>query len=227
MTIARHILSSYARSRWLWGEFVVVLAFYTLYDLEFPGTTTYFFGTAGEGLGALAIVASAILAGRATHARMYITLARLPSRGAYVRGMILAASALRVPLYLVLMVLALVTHRITGTITLGGMFWGSVGLLANCIILAALTVTLSPPIATRFAQMAFLFWLALTLFSTSQGDILPWLALPLAPLAACYTLTTSGFSGQALLALVGAAVYVVGLTALAQAWMARRDLLLH
>jgi hypothetical protein len=107
------------------------------------------------------------------------------------------------------------------------MFWGSVGLLANCIVIATLTITLSPPIATRYARMVFLFWLALTLYSLAQGDALPWWALPFAPLSASYSLSSAGFSSQAIVGLVGAAVYVVGLTALAQWWMARRDLALQ
>lgn len=227
VTISRHIIASYVRGRWLWGELVVVLAFYAFYDLEYPGNMVYFFGTAGEGLGALAIVASAILAFRATRARMYLTLARLPSRGAYVRGMMLAASILRIPLYLLLMCLALVTHRITGTITVGGMFWGSLGLLANCTVLAVATITLSPPIATRYARIVFLFWLALALYSFTQGNALPGLRLPLIPLSDSYTLASAGFSLQALFGLAGAAVYVVALAALAQWWMARRDLAQH
>lgn len=227
VTIARHIVTSYARGGWLWGELVVALALYAFYDLEYPGNMVYFFGTAGEGLGALAIVASAILAFRATRARMYLTLACLPSRGAYVRGMILAAGILRIPVYLVLMILTLLTHSITGSVTLGGMFWGSVGLLDNCVVLSTLTITLSPPMATRYARIVFLFWLALTLYSFTQGNALPDLRLPLVPLADSYTLTTAGLSLQALVSLAGSAVYIVGLAALAQWWLARRDLVLH
>lgn len=107
------------------------------------------------------------------------------------------------------------------------LFWGSVGLLANCIVLAALTITLSPPIATRYARMVFLFWLALTLYSFTQGNVVSWLAVPLVPLSAAYTLAAAGFSFQAFVALTGAAIYLVCLTVLAQWWMARRDLSLH
>lgn len=228
VTIARHLLVGYMRSGWLWGEVACVLALYAVYFSVFAGNMAYFFGTAGDGLGALAVLSAAIFTHRAVGARMYLTLAHIPSRATYVRGLILACGVLRIPMYLLLLGLALLTHRIAGAMPLPALLAGTIGLLANCVVLAALTVTLSPPIATRTVRIVFLLWLALALYSFQSGIAPAWVHLPLVPLGACYTFgasATIGWSGC--WALLVAAGYVAGLTLLAQFWLARHDLLLH
>src|SRR5689334_12073111 len=111
ITVARFALRSYARSGWLWGEFVFVLAFFPVF-WTYPGTEGYFFSTGGAGLGILALLGTAIMVHRAMGARVYLTLARLPSRSACTRGLVLATGVLRLPLYLLLLALVLAFHKI-------------------------------------------------------------------------------------------------------------------
>lgn len=87
---------------------------------------------------------------------------------------------------------------------------GAIGLLANCIVLLA--------------------WVAAVLYSgTSPSPIATILSItriPLMPLAACYNLGASGTIGWSG-ALVIDIAYIIGLTLLAEYWMAKRDLILH
>src|SRR5947209_2652229 len=243
LTVARFTLVSYMRSGWILGDVVFVWLLYAIFFLEFGGNVAYFFGTAGQGLGVLAILGTVIMVQRAMNARVYLPLSRLTSRSAYIRGLIIATGVMRVPLFLMLLLLAQsyhqfsppacdgIGHCIEGS-TLRNMTIGSLGLLANCIVIATLIVTFSAPIATRRARIIFLAWFAAVLYSnTSPGPVAAVLGvtrIPLIPLALCYNLGTMGtmdWSGVG--ALVMMAVYVVGLTLLAGYWMRKRDLLLQ
>src|SRR5215467_3476022 len=242
VTVARFTLRSYVRSGWILGDVVLVWLLYAAFFFEFGGNVAYFYNTAGEALGALAILGTVVMVQRAMNARVYLPLARLTSRSSYVRGLILATGVLRVPLFLMLMLLALSYHQfsppkcfigdcIEGA-TVANMTIGAIGLLANCIIISTLTVVLSRPVATRRVQIVFLAWLVAVLYSNSNlGPVAGFLAvsrIPLAPLAACYNLgATMSWYGLLMLALALAAGYVMGLTLLAEFWLARRDLLLQ
>jgi hypothetical protein len=237
VSVARLTLASYARSGWLWGEVVFVLGLYAIFFLVFGGDMAYFYGTATEGLGALAILGTAIMVHRALGACAYLPLARLSARAAYTRGLLLASGTLRVLLFVLLLVLVVVSGRVHGA-TVGGMLVGAVGLLADCLALAALTVALSPPIATRLARIVFLAWLVLALYSStgfgllaagSAGPLAAILAvirLPLLPLAACYSFGIDGRIGwYGLWALIVVAAYIAGWAVLADRWLAHRDFL--
>lgn len=243
LTVARFTLVSYVRSGWILGDVVFVWLLYAIFFLEFGGNVSYFFGTAGQGLGVLAILGTVVMVQRAMNARVYLPLSRLTSRSAYIRGLVIATGILRVPLFLMLMLLALSYHHfspppcegigqcIEGA-TMSNMTIGAVGLLANCIVIATLIVTFSAPIATRRARILLLVWFAAVLYSnTSPGPVAAVLGvtrIPLIPLAICFNLGATGpidWSGAA--ALLMMAVYVVGLTLLGAYWMRRRDLLLQ
>lgn len=231
VTVARFLLMSHLRSGWLWGEAVYVLALFAIFWNPYPGDQGYFFTTGGAGLGALAVIGTAIMTRRALNARVYLPLARLPSRAAVARGLVIASGALRVPLYVLLLALVLTFRRIDNP-SAPGLLLGSVGTLADCVALCALTVALSPPIATRLMRIGFLAWLVLALApSIDLGPIpalLTAIRLPAAPLAACYTLgAVPGFSPVALWAVPLVAAYIVGLALLAGLWLAKRDLILH
>lgn len=107
---------------------------------------------------------------------------------------------------------------------------GAIGLLANCIVISTLVVAFSAPIATRLARIVLLAWVAAVLYSgTSPSPIATILSItriPLMPLAACYNLGASGTIGWSG-ALVIDIAYIIGLTLLAEYWMAKRDLILH
>ena len=231
MTMARFLLMSHLRSGWLWGEVVYVLALFAIFWNPYPGDQAYFFTTGGAGLGALAVIGSAIMTRRALNARVYLPLARLPSRDAAVRGLVIASGALRLPLYLLLLALVLLLRRIDNP-SASGLLIGSLGTLALCLVLVALTVALSPPIATRLMRIGFLAWLVLALAPPINvgpiNALLTIIRLPAVPVAACYTLGTApGVSPAALWAVPLSAAYIVGLTLLAGLWLAKCDLILH
>ncbi|HLI08604.1 MAG TPA: hypothetical protein VKV40_18725 [Ktedonobacteraceae bacterium] len=243
VTIARFTLASYVRSGWILGDLIFVWLLYAIFFFEFGGNVAYFFGTAGQGLGALAILSAVVMTQRAMNARVYLPLARITSRSSYVRGLVLATGALRVPAFLLLLALAAGYHHfspppctgIGGCIagaTAASITIGAIGLLANCIVISTLIVTFSAPIATRLARILLLAWVAAVLYSgTSPGPVTAILSVarvPLMPLAACYNLGPGGTTGwSAVLAVVIDIAYIIGLTLLAERWLAKRDLILH
>ncbi len=242
MTVARFTLLSYIRSGWILVDIVLVWLLYAIFFFEFGGNVAYFYGTSGQGLGAVAILGTVIMAQRALSARVYLPLARLTSRASYIRGLVIAAAVLRVPLFLMLLVLAASYHKfspppcdgIGGCIegaTLSNMLPGTLGLLANCMVISTLVVAFSRPIATRGARILLLAWLAAMLYSNSPGPLAAILGvtrIPLIPLIICYNLGTTGSMGwQGIVALVIVVGYIVGLTLLAEYWMRKRDLILQ
>lgn len=233
-TVAWHLLLSHFRSGWLWGEVLLVLATYAVF-FDYPGTTgdiVYLSGFAGRVLIGLAALSTVIMVHRAFLARAYLPLAHLSSRGIYVRGIFLAAAFLRLPLYLELLALYFFQHHSLAADWPAALLAGSIGLLANCTLVAAIALVLAPPIATRIELIVFLFWLCLALTSfTLEGPldvVLTPLRWPLLPLIACYNFGQTGsIDGWGVVALVAMAAYVVGLVRLAEALLARRDLLLQ
>ena len=240
LVVARFTLRSYVRSGWILGDIVFVWLAYAIFFLEFGGNVSYFFGTAGEALGVLSVLSTVIMTQRAMSVRVYLPLARLTSRSAYIRGLILASSVLRIPAFLLLMILAMSFHQFSPPVcnplciadaTFGSMTLGAIGLLLNCSILSTLTVLLSIPIATRRIQIIFLAWLALVLYTSTSNDIVAtyfsWVRVPLAPLAVCYNLGTTGVvSWYTLIMFLLAIGYIIVLTALAEFLLRKRDLIL-
>src|SRR5690242_18697460 len=110
LTVARFTLRSYIRSGWLLVDLVFVWFLYAAFFFEFGGDVTYFYGIVNQGLGALSILGSIIMAQRALKAQMYLPLARLASRAVYVRGIILATGVLRVFSFVLILLLALGYH---------------------------------------------------------------------------------------------------------------------
>ena len=146
LTVARFTLVSYVRSGWILGDVVFVWLLYAIFFLEFGGNVAYFFGTAGQGLGVLAILGTVVMVQRAMSARVYLPLSRLTSRSAYIRGLVIATGVMRVPLFLMLMLLALSYHhfspppcegigRCIEGANVSNMTFGALGLLANCIVI--------------------------------------------------------------------------------------------
>lgn len=236
LTVARFTLQSYIRSGWILGDIVIVWLLYAAFFLEFGGNVKYFYDTAGQGLYALAILSTIVMTQRAMQARIYLPLARLSSRSAYVQGVILATGILRIPTFLLMLVLAAGYHThipilgIQGA-TVSNMLPGVLGLLLNCIVLSTLTVVLSIPIATRRIQIVFLAWLVVVLYSNTNPTLIAqYLAvtrLPLAPFAACHSFGATGIiDGYGLVMVILEVGYIVGLTLLADFWLKKRDLIL-
>lgn len=235
VSVARLTLESYFRSGWMWAEFVLVLVFFAALFFPFPEDVPYFNGTSNWDLGAIAVLGTAIMVRHSTSARTYVLLARLSSRAAYSRGLMLATAALRIPIYLFMLLLVLLAHRLINP-TAGPLLFGAIGLLPNTMLVSVLVVALSSPIATRLQRILFLVWIAVVLFSISPIFQLPDAVInvlgivraPLWPIAACYNVSITGTLGlPGLLGLLLEGVYVVGFALVAGYWLERRELLLY
>ncbi|HLG76853.1 MAG TPA: hypothetical protein VKX46_10585 [Ktedonobacteraceae bacterium] len=237
LTIARFTIRGYVRSGWILGDIVFIWLLYTLFFFTYGGTVSYTYGTLGEGLSVLAVLDTVVIVQRSLRtARIYMPLARLSSRSAYIRGLIVATAALRVPFFFLTLLLAMSFHRgaphigIQGA-TLLNLLPGMVGVLLMTILISVLTAVLSLPIATRRIQILFLVWLAVVLYSgvatRFASQYLVIVQIPLMPLNACYDLGMSArIDSYGLIMMLLAVGYIVGLTYLAERWMVRRDLLL-
>jgi hypothetical protein len=235
MTIARLTLESYFRSGWMWAEFVLVLVFFAALFFPFQEDVPYFYGTSIWDLSAIAVLGAAILVRQATSARTYVLLARLSTRASYSRGLMLAATALRIPIFMFMLMLVLLAHRLIKP-TAEKMLIGAIGLLPTTIFVSVLTVALSSPIATRLTRILFLLWIAVVLFSISPIfmipsailNILEIVRIPLWPITACYQISVSGtVSLIGVIGMVLVAVYIIGLALIAGKWLESRELLLY
>jgi hypothetical protein len=237
LTIARFMLKSHIRSGWILGDIVFIWFLYAAFFFEFGGDVAYFYGIMNQALSVLAVLSTIVMTQRAMTARMYLPLSRLSSRSAYIRGLIVATAFLRVPSFLLALLLALGYHRhipifgIEGA-TFSTMLPGAVGLLLNTLFVSTLTIVLYRPIATRLLQIIFLAWCVATFYSNTGINIVAqYLAvthLPLIPITVCYSLGTGSavdiYSLGMVLVIIG---YIVGLTFLAGFLLNRRDLILH
>ena len=235
ITIARLTLESYFRSGWMWTEFVLVLVFFAALFFPFQEDVPYFYGTSIWDLSAIAVLGGTIMVRQATSARTYILLARLSSRASYSRGLMLAAASLRIPIFLFMLLLVLLAHRLINP-SAEKMFIGAIGLLSTTILVSVLTVALSSPIATRSMRILFLTWIAVVLFSispifnipTSILNVLGIVRIPLWPISVCYQMSISGMIRlTGVLGLLLVAVYITGLAFVAGKWLERRELLLY
>jgi hypothetical protein len=235
ITIARLTLESYYRSGWMWTEFVLVLVFFAALFFPFQEDVPYFYGTSNWDLSAIALLGAAILVRQATNARTYVLLARLSSRASYSRGLMLATAALRIPIFLFMLLLVLLAHRLTNP-TADKMLIGAIGLLPTTILVSVLTVALSSPISTRLARILFLTWIALVLFSLSPVfmvpssilNILGIVRIPLWPISACYQMSVSGTIGvQGVIGILLVGAYIISLAFIAGKWLETRELLLY
>lgn len=231
ITVARFTLRSYMGSGWILGDIVFVWLLYAAFFLEFGGNVSYFFSTTGQGLGVLAILGTIVIVKRSMNARLYLPLARLTSRSAYLQGLMLATCVLRIPSYLLMLLLGGGYHThapsfgIQGA-SFGNLLLGSIGLLINCIIVSILTIVLSLPITTRRIQIIFLAWLAAVLYVGNNAN--PYLSIihfPIAPIAVCFSLGTTTIGWYELYMVLVAIGYIVALVWLASYWFSRRDLI--
>jgi hypothetical protein len=219
----------------MWAEFVLVLVFFAALFFPFQEDVPYFYGTSNWDLSTIAVLGAAIMVRQATSARTYVLLARLSSRASYSRGLMLAAAALRMPIFLFMLLLVLVAHRLINP-TVEKMFIGTLGLLPTTLLISVLTVVLSSPIATRLMRILFLTWIAVVLFSispiftlpSSVLNVLEIVRIPLWPISACYQVSVSGTIGlTGVVGMLLIAVYILGLALVAGMWLERCELLLY
>lgn len=224
--IARMTLENYYRSAWLWGEFAATLVLYAVLFLPIRVTNAHLFAEAGLGLYTLALLGAVVLVRSSIGGRNYLTLAKLSSRKAFARGLILATALLRIPLFLLLLAIILANQNIDKP-DFGHIIIGSIGLIANCLVISALTVALSPPFSTRLTRIIFIAWLGAVFSPVKEFSMLfDLLRLPFLPFAFCFNMGLTGiFEWFDLVALVVEAGYLIGLIYLAGRWLERRELL--
>lgn len=235
VTVARLTLESYFRSGWMWGEFVLALVFFAALFFPFLENVSYFYGTSTWDLSAIAVLGTTIMARQSASARAYTVLARLSTRAAYSRGLILATALMRVPLFLFMCALVLLARRLSDP-TPANILIGVPGLLTINMLVSTLTVTLTSPTGTRRQRIVFLAWIAIVLFSASPIFRLPDVVinilgvtrLPLIPVGICYNIgVNSSLDSSALPGFLLVALYIAALVWLAGYWLERRELLLH
>ena len=236
VAVARLTIASYVRSGWAVGEVVLVLAVVAIStggsDPKSPHpVAAYFFGLHGVDFLAVTALGAVIMVRRSIGRRSLVVLSRLGSRTAYPTGLVLASAALRVPLIVLMVALGVGTGRLPAG-DLVAVPAAAAALLANAVLVAALTVGLLAPFSGRRELLLAVLYGVVAL---APAIDLPPLArqaqavvqLPLWPLAANYqagamaTLTL----GE-LVAVPLVAAYVVAVCWVVGRRFAHRDLLL-
>jgi hypothetical protein len=241
LTLARFILRRYIHSGWMLGDIVSVVALYAIFFLNFGGDVVYFYTISGIGIVILTLLGTALMVLREMNARLYLPLARLTSRTPYVGGLILATGVVRFFLFFFLLLLAMLysgssPHLCTPVCiegaTLSNILLGAVGLLANCVVVAALTITSLLSLGTKRSLAVFLCWAVAVLYSNaghnSLATFLSFTRVPLIPLSIAYSFgTTASIGWDGFLALFIEGIYIVALVWVAHYWLNKRDLLLQ
>jgi hypothetical protein len=229
--IARFALGGYIRSGWILLEIILVWFIYSVFFSTSKLSAHAFFDIAIPCMTAETILGSSIIVHRCMKANFYLSLARLSSRAPYIYGIIIASASIRIILYLLLL-LTMISFKNIVDISWLNILSGSLGLLLIGLLCSLLTVTLSRPIATRPAQIIFLLWIVIVLYTNTPAAIniahyLQIFEFPLRPIALCYQLSSQGSIdawgwGGAIIVLV----YMVAITTLATFWFSKRDLYL-
>jgi hypothetical protein len=207
-------LRRFIRSRWLLLTLFLALVLF-LVCFRYPFGASYFYDIATFGLGAITTMVAYILVRSVVPPMRYIRLGRRTSLGSVFAGLVLAMAAISASLILLVLVLALITERFADTGP-GPLIAGAIGLLANCILVGTLTMTLSTPATTTAMRRIFLVWLVLAFASYQASGVLAVLLFParllILPVAACYDFGNSGSIGWGgLLALLAQGGFVAGL----------------
>lgn len=231
VVIAWNMLTSYRRSGWLWAELIFVLALFGGFFFPFQGYVKYFYGVANQWLSVEAIIGTAFLANRTMKSKAYLTLARVPDRSSYIRGLALASVIVRILTFLMFIALVIIFRRLTD-FSATTLIIGVPGLILNLTMLSALTIVLSAPLSSRRMFIVFLGWLAAMLYSnTSTGTVARWLSwtqLPLVPVTSVYGIGIDGiFSTFSILSIMLVVIYIFALLLLAQWLFKKKDLVLH
>jgi hypothetical protein len=218
-------LRRYARSRWLPVALALMLALF-LVCFRFPFGAAYFFDISTFGMGAITALTTYMLVHSVFPPMSYVRLGlRTSLRGTFA-GLALAAAIICGVLVLVVLFLAVITSRFAGT-TPGAVIAGTIGLLANCLVISTLTIALSAPGTTPIMRRVVLLWLVLAFASYQASGFLAILLFPakllLLPVAASYDFGVTGSIGWGgLLALLIQAAYVAGLIWFAAASLENR-----
>ena len=237
LEIAHFTLGSYIRSGWILLEVILIWFIYSVFFSTSKQSAHAFFDVAIPCMTAETILGSSIFMHRCMKANFYLSLARLSSRAPYIYGIMIASAGIRIILYLLLLAMISSKHIADIITWLKTLSWlnilsGSLGLLLIGLLCSLLTVTLSRPIATRPAQIIFLLWIVIVLYTNTPAAIniahyLQIFEVPLRPIALCYQLSSQGSIdawGWAEASII--LVYMVAIITLATFWFSKRDLYL-
>lgn len=228
ITLTRSIVARYLRSRWFVAEVVAIAVMLALcFGAPFDGA--YFYRIAGLALGLFALFTTYVLDHAVVLPRTYLRRSLRAVGRPTVAPLVFAAAITRVVSFILLLALVLISRRFDSIEPLA-ILAGAVGLLANCALIAAVTVICSTPFARRGVQFGVLVWLVAALATYSPGTIVSsipavsWvLRLPLLPFAACYDVGVTGEIGwPGVAALVAEAGMIAAAVALADAGLRRR-----
>lgn len=232
LEIARFTLSSYLRSGWILLDVILVWFIYSVFFSTSKLSAHAFFDIAIPCMSAETILGSSIFVHRCMKANFYLSLARLSSRAPYIYGIMIASASIRIALYLLLLCTMIGVRNITDMSWLN-MLSGSLGLIFIGLLCSLLTVTLSRPIATRPAQIVFLLWIVIVLYTNTPAAIniahyLQIFEIPLRPIALCYQLSSQGtIDGWEWIGATLMLVYMAGIITLGTFWFSKRDLYLN
>ncbi|MGO8949545.1 MAG: hypothetical protein ACLQUY_18220 [Ktedonobacterales bacterium] len=213
-------LYRFVHSKWLPIGIALGLLLF-LVCFRFPFSASYFYEVSTFGLGAIVLVMAYALAQRILHPMSYLRTGLRTSLSSAFAGLALALGAISAFLMLSLLFLALLTQRFAEA-ALGPLVAGSIGLLANCILVGTLAIALCTPATNTIIRLAFLLWLVLALASYQATGLLGLLLVtarvPLLPFVACYSFGVTGIIGLAgVLALAAQVACVFGIIWFCQA----------
>jgi hypothetical protein len=224
LRVARGALARYVRSSWLLADLVGVVV---IWVIAYRGTVTSasFFEAANIGLILLAILGAYGIV-QVVPPSVYLRLVPRRDYRSAVGGIVLANALVRAAIALALLLLTLVLHDLIYA-TAAGVLVGTLGLVANSILIGTLAVVLAPPIAGRVWRVGALVVVLLALYSYEVtgplGQVLAVTRLVLLPIAACYNLGQTGELGRSgLLALLAVAALVASMISLAAFALGRR-----
>ena len=203
-------LSRFSRSKWLLAGIGLLLLLF-LICFRYPFGASYFYEISTFGLAAVVALMTYALVHWIVPPTLYLRLGIRTSLRSVFAGLVLAQATISAVATLSLLFLALLTQRFAAS-TPGSMVAGTIGLLANCILLGTVTVALGTPATNRLMRLAFLLWLLLALASYQTtgllGTLLLVTRLPLLPFAACYDFGVTGTIG--LLGLLALSIQILG-----------------
>lgn len=218
-TLTRTLVARYARSGWFVAEVASIAGLFAL-CFGAPFNAAYFYRIAGLALGLVAVIGTYGLDHAVAPPHRYVRRSLRTLNRPTVAPLVVAATVTRIVAFVLLLSLVLIFRRLTPVEPLA-VLAGAVGLLANCALIASVTVACSTPFARRGLQLGLLAWIVVALATYSPGmnsssiPLTMWvLRLPLLPFAACYDFGVTGIIGWSG---VAALVVEVGMIAAAVA----------
>src|SRR6202165_3630427 len=226
-TVMRISLSNYVRSGWVFLELAIVLGAAALAPAgphsDNAGGLPSFFGVSGTLFIGESLIGSLLLGRRSFGPSAYMFLARLPSRRPYAAGVVLASTALRIPLFVLMVILGIGLGKLVDP-PVAWLLLAGLGMLLPACLVASVAILLSPPVGTRITLAIILVWLLVIFRPTRTTAGLPpdanraldLLWVPLRPALDSIVSSTHGIAaGWSVVPVLVQAAYLIGIAVLA------------